>query len=125
MQLEPFRKTAIISIGVNEQTLFQQELSKWYVYSDLFVVGKNMPADQLKALLETLKQYEQVFISINDTRPRPASKLDYSIDVRSFITELEQHRNIVTTVFANAYTTAGLPGIDKKRGATGLLPDDR
>ncbi len=107
VQLEPFRKTAIISIGVNEQTLFQQELSKWYVYSDLFVVGKNMPADQLRALQQTLKQYEQVYISINDTRTRPASKLDYSSDVKSFITELEQHRNTVTSVFANAYTIAG------------------
>lgn len=113
LQLEPFRKTAIISIGVDQRTVFQQELSKWYIYSDLFLVGKNMPADQLRELLQTLKQYEQVYISINDTRARPASKLDYSNDVRSFITELEQHRNTVTSVFANAYTIAGLPGIEK------------
>jgi len=113
LQLEPFRKTAIISIGLDQQTVFQQELSKWYIYSDLFVVSKNMPADQLKELLQTLKQYEQVYISINDTRPRPASKLDYSGDVKSFITQLEQHRNTVTSVFANAYTIAGLPGIEK------------
>jgi beta-N-acetylhexosaminidase len=113
LQLEPFRKTAIISIGVTQQTVFQQQLSKLYIYSDLFVVGKNSPADELKALLKTLKQYEQVYISINDTRLRPASKLDYSTDVISFITELVQHRNTVTSVFANAYTIAGLPGIEK------------
>ncbi len=113
LQLEPFRKTAIISIGVDQQTVFQQELSKWYIFSDIFVVSKNMPAGQLKALQRTLKQYEQVYISINDTRPRPASKLDYSNDVKLFITELEQHRNTVTSIFANAYTIAGLPGIEK------------
>ena len=113
LQMEPFRKTAIISIGVTEPTVFQQELSKLYIYSDQFVVGKNSPADELKALLQTLKQYEQVYISINDTRLRPASKLDYSNDVIAFITELEKHRNTVTSVFANAYTIAGLPGIEK------------
>ena len=113
LQMEPFRKTAIISIGVTGPTVFQQEVSKLYIYSDQFVVGKNPPADELKALLQTLKQYEQVYLSINDTRLRPASKLDYSNDVISFITELVQHRNTVTSVFANAYTIAGLPGIEK------------
>jgi beta-N-acetylhexosaminidase len=113
LQLEPFRKTAIISIGVDRPTVFQQEMVKWYIYSDSFSVEKNAPAAELKALLQTLKQYEQVYISINDTRPRPASKLDYSNDVKSFITELEEHRNTVTCVFANAYTIAGLPGIEK------------
>jgi phosphohistidine phosphatase SixA len=88
-------------------------MAKWYIYSDSFLVGGNSPAAELKALLQTLKQYEQVYVSINDTRPRPASKLDYSNDVKSFITELEKHRNTVTCVFANAYTIAGLPGIEK------------
>ncbi len=113
LQLEPFRKTAIISIGVDQQTVFQQELSKWYIYSDIFVVGKNMSANELKILLLTLKQYEQVYISINDMRTRPARELDYSSDVKLFITELEQHRNTVTSVFANAYTIAGLRGIER------------
>jgi beta-N-acetylhexosaminidase len=113
LQLNPFRKTAIISIGVTKHTVFQQELVKWYPNNALFQVSKNASDADLKALLETLKQYDQVYVSINDTRTRPASKLDYSSDVKSFITDLATHRNTVISVFANAYTIADLPGIEK------------
>jgi beta-N-acetylhexosaminidase len=54
-----------------------------------------------------------VYVSIHDTRLRPASKLDYSAGVKEFIAALSAHSNVVTTVFANPYTIAGLPGIEK------------
>jgi beta-N-acetylhexosaminidase len=113
LQLDPFQKTAIVSIGVTESTIFQRELVKWYPNSTLFLVGKNSPEQELKALLDVLQPYQQIYVSINDTRLRPASKLDYSDEVKSFIGELAAHRNIVVSVFANAYTIAGLPGIEK------------
>lgn len=113
LQLDPFQKTAIVSIGVTESTVFQRELVKWYTNSTLFQIGKNAPEQELKALLDVLKSYQQVYVSVNDTRLRPASKLDYSEEVKSFIGELAAHRNTVITVFANAYAIAGLPGIEK------------
>jgi beta-N-acetylhexosaminidase len=60
-----------------------------------------------------MKQYEQVYVSINDTRLRPASKLDYTANVKSFIADLAKHRNTASIVFANAYTITDLPGIEK------------
>jgi beta-N-acetylhexosaminidase len=113
LQQSPFQKTAIISIGVTQPTIFQLELQQSYPFSSTFVVDKNSPASELTALLQTLKEYRQVYVSINDTRARPASKLDYTADVISFISELMKSRNLVTCVFANAYTIAGLPGIEK------------
>ena len=112
LQLKPLQKTAIISIGVTKPTVFQQELAKWYPVNGFFLVGKNTSATELNALLETLTQYDQVFVSINDTRQRPASKLDYSNEVKTFIAEVALHKNTVMSVFANAYTIAGLPGIE-------------
>ena len=112
LQLKPLQKTAIISIGVTEPTVFQQELAKWYPVNGFFLVGKNTSATELNALLETLRQYDQVFVSINDTRLRPAGKLDYSNEVKTFIAEVAGHKNTVMSVFANAYTIAGLPGIE-------------
>jgi beta-N-acetylhexosaminidase len=112
-QLNPLAKTAIISIGVSQTTLFQQELSKWYLNSDTFIVGKGTPADDLLELLGKLRQYEQVFVSINDTRARPASKLDYSNGVKFFIGEVAAHSKSVICVLANPYIIAGLPGIEK------------
>jgi len=113
LQLDPLQKTAIVSIGVNQLTVFQQELSRWYAGSVLFNVAKDSPDAEVKALLETLKHYNQVFVSINDTRARPASKLDYSSDVKAFITQIAARNNTVITVFANAYCLDGLPGIEK------------
>lgn len=113
VQLNPLSKTAILSIGVLLPTVFQEELGKWYPDNTFFLIGKNSSDAELKALLKTLNQYDQVYVSINDTRPRPASKLDYSNNVKLFISDLAVQQNTVITVFANAYTIAGLPGIEK------------
>lgn len=113
VQLNPIAKTAIVSIGVTQGTLFQRELSRWYLNSDNFIVGKSTPADDLLALLGKLRQYDQVLISINDTRTRPASTLDYSNGVKMFISEIASHPQSVICVFANPYAIAGLPGIEK------------
>ena len=106
------KKTAIISIGVNKPTVFQQELAKIYTNSKIFFVGKTTADSVLKPLLDTLKGYDQLYISINDTRLRPASKLDYSADVKSFVGNISGYKNTVICIFANAYTVAGLPGIE-------------
>jgi len=71
---------------------------------------------RLNQLLEALKEYNQVYIGVHDTRLRPQSTLDYSADVKSFISNLAGHSNTVTCVFANPYTLATLPGI-RKSGA--------
>lgn len=115
VQLNPIAKTAIVSIGVTEPTLFQKELSLWYLNSDTFIIGKGTPADDLLVLLDKLNQYDQVFVSINDTRLRPAGKLDYSNGVKIFISEVAAHPSSVLCVFANPYTIAGLPGIEKSK----------
>ncbi|HVS92776.1 MAG TPA: glycoside hydrolase family 3 N-terminal domain-containing protein [Mucilaginibacter sp.] len=113
IQMNPIAKTAIVSIGTEQKTIFQDELSQWYLNNDTFSVGKGAPADQLLELLEKLRGYDQVYVSINDTRPRPASKLDYSQGVKLFIEELAARPNTAICVFANPYTIAGLRGIEK------------
>jgi beta-N-acetylhexosaminidase len=113
LSLDPLQKTAIVSIGVEQSTVFQLELAKWYPNSRLFMVEKNMSVVRLGQLLEALKKYDQVFIGIHDTRLRPQSKLDYSESVKLFIANLAEYPHTVTCVFANPYTIATLPGIEK------------
>jgi beta-N-acetylhexosaminidase len=113
LQLRPLLKTAIVSIGVTQPTVFANELGKWYTNNSFFQVAKDAPETELKQLLQTLAQYQQVYVSINDTRARPASKLDYTTGVKLFIGNLAQHRNTVISVFANAYSISGLPDIEK------------
>ncbi|MDB4924347.1 glycoside hydrolase family 3 N-terminal domain-containing protein [Mucilaginibacter sp.] len=113
LELNPIQKTAIISIGVDKATIFQTELAKWYSNSTLFTINKSTSVAELNRMLETLKDYGQVYVGIHDTRARPQSKLDYSNGVKEFITALAEHNNTVISVFANPYTIAGLPGIEK------------
>ena len=113
LQLDPLQKTAIISVGATQPTVFQTEMARWYVNSAVFSVAKNAPATEIRDLLERLKQYDQVYLSINDTRIRPASKLDYSDDLRAFVNEVAARNNTVISVFANAYAISGFPGIEK------------
>ncbi|MCD8740721.1 glycoside hydrolase family 3 [Mucilaginibacter roseus] len=113
LRLNPLVKTAIVNIGIDRMTTFQQELSRWYPNSMLFVVGKTTAVRDLNAMLVNLKKYDQIFISIYDTRSRPQSKLDYNSDIKFLIAQLAAQPRVVTTVFANAYTLAGLPGIER------------
>jgi beta-N-acetylhexosaminidase len=121
----PLRKTAIVSIGVDRPTVFQMELSKWYANSMIFLVGKSTSVTDMNRMLQTLKGFDQIFVSIHDTRARPASKLDYSSDVKYLVAALAAKPNVVTSVFANPYTIAGLPGIEKSAGIiVGYQKDD-
>lgn len=116
IRLNPLQKTAIVSIGVDSFTPFQQELGRWSSACHLFTVNKSTPVATLNRMLEMLKAYDQVYMSINDTRTRPASKLDYSNGVKEFIAAVCSQNKTITSVFANAYTLAGLPGIEKSAG---------
>jgi beta-glucosidase-like glycosyl hydrolase len=112
-QLNPLLRTAIISVGVNKFTVFEQELAKWYPNSKMYTIDKNTPVTYLNQVLNMLNEYDQVLVSINDTRTRPQSNLDYSFAVKSFISSVAGFKNSVISVFANPYTIAGLPGIEK------------
>jgi beta-N-acetylhexosaminidase len=113
LKLNPFFKTAIVSIGVSSQTVFQQEAAKSFPNCKLFMVDKNTPAIGLKNILALLSQYQQVIVGVHDTRLRPQSKLDYSSDLKLMIADLAGRPNTAISVFANAYTIAGLPGVEK------------
>ncbi|RYZ98675.1 MAG: glycoside hydrolase family 3, partial [Sphingobacteriaceae bacterium] len=113
LRLNQGARTAIVSIGVDKFTIFQQELARWYPNSMLYVVSKSTRLSDLNAMLTSLKKYDQVYISVNDTRLRPQSKLDYNADIKFLIAQLAAQPKTVISVFANAYTIAGLPGIEK------------
>ena len=65
-------------------------------------------------MLAELKTYDQVIMGIHDYRKRPGSSLDYNPELKIFIAELAK-MNTLTTIFANPYTIAGLPGIEQSK----------
>jgi beta-N-acetylhexosaminidase len=115
LKLNPFLKTAIVSIGVTSPTVLQMEAAKSFPNCRIFNIDKNTQAVELRNILGLLNQYQQIIVGVHDTRLRPQSKLDYSSDVKLMIADLAARNNTVISVFANAYTIAGLPGIEKSK----------
>ena len=112
--LNPLARTAIISLGVTETTVFQNELRRHFPNSYNFLISKIASATELRKVQSELKNYEQIVVAIHDYRKRPQSTLDYNAQLKLFIAELAR-LNAVTCVFANPYTMAGLPGLEASK----------
>ena len=113
-QLDPNRKTAIISLGVSEVTVFQKEMQKRFTNSTSFILSKIAGATDIKNVSRDLHGYDQIVVSIHDYRKRPQSSLDYNNELKTFISDLAK-RNTITCLFANPYSIRSLPGIEKSR----------
>ncbi len=110
--LDYTKRTAIISIGVNRISEFQDMLGWRFDNHTLYVLSANATADDVAAVANELGRYRQVIVALHDSRARPRSTLHYNGTVRLFISELAAKRNSVFCVFANPYSIAGLPGIE-------------
>ncbi|MBS7566157.1 glycoside hydrolase family 3 [Mucilaginibacter sp. Bleaf8] len=108
------QNTALVSIGTEGPTVYQYELGKTFTNARMFNVGKSASSAEISQLMATLHGYDQVIIGIHDTRLRPQSKLDFTASVKQLIGRLaSNNKNTIISVFANPYTLAGLPGIEK------------
>lgn len=107
------QKTALVSIGSANNTTFQLELAKTFANNTLFNIDKNASANDVARLLNEVKTYGQIMVGIHDTRLRPQSKLDFSDAVKNLVAQLSASPNAAISLFANPYTIATLPGIEK------------
>ena len=113
-QLDPNRKTALISLGVSEVTIFQKEMQKRFTNSTSFILSKIAGATDIKNVSKDLQGYDQIVVSIHDYRKRPQSSLDYNNELKTFISDLAK-LNTITCLFANPYSIRSLPGIEKSK----------
>lgn len=108
------RKTAIVTIGVKEPSIFANTIKKEMPNATLFIVPKDISIKEMVAVKTELKKFDLCLLSIYDTRKRPGATLDYDSALKLFIADLAKE-NAITTVFANPYTLAGLPGIEASK----------
>lgn len=108
------RRTAILSIGPKDPTAFSNQLKKSDPQSMLFIVPKAITTKELEAVKTELRKYDQIIMAVHDTRTRPGGTLDYSNALKLFIADIAS-LNTISAVFANPYTIAGLPGIEKSK----------
>src|SRR5690606_24924900 len=77
-----------------------------------FLIPNDASADDVAKVASELRKYDQVIIALHDSRTRPGSVLKYTNTVKLFISEVAS-KNTIFCLFANAYTLASLPGIEK------------
>jgi len=108
------RKTAIISVGPKEITEFSNNIKKEQPDATILMVPKNINLKELETVKTELKKYDQFILALHDTRLRPGGTIDYNNDLKLLIADVAS-LNTITATFANPYTIAGLPGLEKSK----------
>lgn len=112
--LDLSKKTALVSMGAQGLTTFQNMIKPLLPNSLIFLLPKDASDSDINNVKAELKAYEQIIVSIHDTRRRPGAVLDYNAGLKSLIADLAGMNSIIT-LFANPYTISGLPGIEKAK----------
>ncbi len=112
--LKADKRTVIISIGVPQPTVFQQELGAHYKNSVSFQLDRTANANDIARVLAQIQAEDQVIIGIFDSRLRPSNNLNLSADLKMFISEMAA-KETVFAFFANPYNLVTLPGIEKAK----------
>jgi beta-glucosidase-like glycosyl hydrolase len=108
------QKIALVSLGVTEPTVFQNELKARFPDATLFILSRLASTVDMQAMMRELETYDCILVGIHDYRKRPGNQLDYNNELKVFISGLSK-MNSLTCVFANPYAIAGLPGIEQSR----------
>ena len=109
--LDKNKKTAIITMGAVAGNTFHSMLKADLDNSVHFILAKDASANDIANVNRELRNYDQIIVGIQDMRKRPPAVLDYNNSMKLFIAELAK-MNSTMVIFANAYTIAGLPGIE-------------
>lgn len=111
--LNPYAKTAIVSIGEAKHiTDFQCGLGQTFTDHLYYAIPGDASSDEIQAVLQELNGFDQILVGIHDSRVRPRSTLNYTEDVKGLITSLVE-KNAIFAVFTNPYAIAEMPGLEK------------
>jgi len=110
--LDPNKKTVILSLGSAQTTVFQQELRSYFKQAEFICLDKSASAQQVEEVLTQISPDMQIIVSIHDSRKRPAAVLDYNADLLRLINRSVENGALIS-LFANPYTLIQLPEIAK------------
>ncbi len=107
-------KIACLSIGEEGENEFQNTLDL-YTHVDHFSV-EELESKKNEALLDTLRQYNTIIVSIHKSNKNPWKKYDIKPGTKDMIANLTMKNKVIVTVFANAYSLIGFEAIEKTDG---------
>ncbi len=110
--LDPNKKTIIVSLGSSQTNVFQQGLRNYFKQAEFICLDKSASAQEVEQVLAKISPDLQIIVSIHDTRKRPGPVLDFKSDLIYLMNQSAQ-RGAIISVFANPYTLIQLPEIAK------------
>lgn len=110
--LDLSKKTALVSMGTPGLTTFLNMMKPLLPNSLIFLLPKDASDNDINNVRTELKAYDQIIVSIHDTRRRPGAVLDYTAGLKTLIADIAGMNSMIT-LFANPYSITGLPGIEK------------
>lgn len=127
--LLPFRqldlvKFASVSIGAENETPFQKSLKLYTEVEDFQLPLKATP-EQVLELKKKLNDFDYIITGIHDTSKFPRNRLELSISVQEFISELTEKENTVFAFFKNPYVLNDIENIEKTSGLIVAYQDNK
>lgn len=110
-------KIATVSIGEEKGNMFQKRLND-YTKVDMFSVSESAGSSDALSLLEKLKSYNLILLSVHKSNESPFKSYRISVENKSFIQTIARKKPTILTVFANAYA---LSGMNEIKACSGVL----
>ncbi|HZH54621.1 MAG TPA: glycoside hydrolase family 3 N-terminal domain-containing protein, partial [Sphingobacteriaceae bacterium] len=109
-------RTAIVSIGeAHHITDFQCGLGNTFTDHLFYAIPGDASSEEIQAVLQELKGFDQILVGVHDSRSRPRNTLNYTDEVKNFITSLVD-QNAIFAAFTNPYALAEIEGLEHARG---------
>lgn len=103
---------ATLSIGKGDYTFFQERISD-YTEAKHFKVNKDMNAGKRNRLLNQLKKYDKVIVSIHDMHKLSSRNFGVSDSTLQFLDILYKQSDVTTVLFGSPYALEKFDGKDK------------
>ena len=94
---------ATLAIGTTNRTPFQDMIGR-YVPVDHFQTSKEISTAASSSLMNKLKSYNTVFVSLHDMDSRSSRGFGLHASSIAFIEQLQEKANVVLVVFGNPYS---------------------
>ncbi|MBP9151244.1 MAG: serine hydrolase [Flavobacteriales bacterium] len=104
-------RIASLVIGGDSANVFQSTLSR-YAAMDHFVIGKADTSEEQWAVLNQLKTYDKVIVSIHRLHNNRAKNYGVTQDMLNALGELAFNTKLIVNVFGNPYSLGFLTGIE-------------
>lgn len=111
------KETAIVSVGIDKAQDFETGLTTQLTAHKQYFIKGDETEEQLKELLNEIREHKQIVLAIHDNRSRPRSELVLNEPAVNFIDKLAGRRTI-SVMFTNPYA---MNSVDVMRSASVLL----